>query len=91
MKRRWFIAPWLVMLVGTAFVVFLAFSAGTQKARASTQNYGPKEAEVTLEDGIKTVHLTSSKFMWQLDLTLGKYYFRCDAHPTTMKGTLTVS
>ena len=27
----------------------------------------------------------------KLDLTPGKYYFQCDAHPTTMKGTLTVS
>jgi len=27
----------------------------------------------------------------KLDLTSGRYYFQCDAHPTTMKGTLTVS
>jgi plastocyanin len=26
----------------------------------------------------------------KLDLTAGVYYFQCDAHPTTMKGTLTV-
>jgi plastocyanin len=26
----------------------------------------------------------------KLDLTPGVYYFQCDAHPTTMKGTLTV-
>jgi plastocyanin len=25
-----------------------------------------------------------------LDLTPGQYYFQCDVHPTTMKGTLTV-
>src|SRR4029079_3091884 len=27
----------------------------------------------------------------KLDLTPGRYHFQCDAHPTTMKGTLTVS
>jgi plastocyanin len=26
----------------------------------------------------------------KLDLVPGRYYFQCDAHPTTMKGTLTV-
>ncbi len=26
----------------------------------------------------------------KLDLAAGAYYFQCDAHPTTMKGTLTV-
>ena len=27
----------------------------------------------------------------KLDLKAGSYYFQCDVHPTTMKGTLTVS
>jgi plastocyanin len=27
----------------------------------------------------------------ELDLEAGDYYYQCDAHPTTMKGTLTVS
>ena len=40
-------------------------NATAGRARAATQNFGPKEAEVTIEDGWKTVHLTSSKFMWQ--------------------------
>jgi plastocyanin len=26
-----------------------------------------------------------------MDLTPGAYYYQCDAHPTTMKGTLEVS
>jgi len=65
MKRKWFVAPWLVMLAGAAIVVLVAFNADAGKAHASTQNFGPKEADVTVEDGIKAVHLTSSKFMWQ--------------------------
>jgi FtsP/CotA-like multicopper oxidase with cupredoxin domain len=77
MKRRWFIAPWLVVLVSAAAVAVLAFNARADRARASTEIFGPKEAEVTLEDGVKAVHLTSSKFMWQ---------FRDDQPPVEVWG-----
>ena len=65
MKRTWFIAPWLTVIISALVIAFLAFNADSGKARAATQNFGPKEADVTLEEGMKTVHLTSSKFMWQ--------------------------
>ena len=65
MKRTWLLAPWLVMAIAAVIVATLAFNADSGRARASTQNFGPKEAEVTDEDGFKTVHLTSSKFLWQ--------------------------
>lgn len=65
-ERKWLVAPWLVVLVGAATVAFLASNADSGKPRASTQNFDPKEAAVTIEDGdVKAVHLTSSKFMWQ--------------------------
>ena len=65
MRRKWILAPWLAMAIAAVAVAVVAFNADSGRARASTQNFGPKEAEVTMEDGFKTVHLTSSKFMWQ--------------------------
>ena len=65
MKRRWIVAPWLTVIISAAVIAFVALNADTGRARAATQNFGPKEAEVTIEDGMKTVHLTSSKFLWQ--------------------------
>ena len=65
MKRTWFIAPWLAIIISALVIAFVAFNADSGRARATTQNFGPKEADVTVEDGMKTVHLTSSKFMWK--------------------------
>jgi FtsP/CotA-like multicopper oxidase with cupredoxin domain len=49
----------------------------TDEARAQTERFGPKEAEVTQEDDYKVVHLTSSKFEWQ---------FRDDQPPVEVWG-----
>jgi FtsP/CotA-like multicopper oxidase with cupredoxin domain len=65
MKRTWIVAPWLAVAACAVAVTCIGFSASGGTARASTENFGPKEADVTIEDGWKTVHLTSSKFMWQ--------------------------
>lgn len=66
MKRMWFMASWLAIALGVVAVAAIAFQSGANEARADTQIFGPKEAEVTIEDGdVKTVHLTSSKFQWQ--------------------------
>lgn len=78
MKRRWFLASWLVILVSAVVVAGIAFRGDTGRARAATQYFGPKEADVTIEDGdVKTVHLTSSKFQWQ---------FRDDQAPVEVWG-----
>jgi manganese oxidase len=78
MKRKWFMASWVVMLLGVTIVVGIAFKGDTGRARASTQYMGPKEADVTIEDGdVKTVHLTASKFQWQ---------FRDDQPPVEVWG-----
>ena len=66
MKRGWFLAGWLAILVGVFAVAAIAVRNDTGRAHAATQRFGPKEAEVTIEDGdVKAIHLTSSKFMWQ--------------------------
>ncbi|HEX5480788.1 MAG TPA: multicopper oxidase domain-containing protein [Dehalococcoidia bacterium] len=65
MSRRWIFASWMSIVVAAlAAVLMLQHDPG--RARAATQYFGPKEAEVTIEDGnVKVVHLTSSKFMWK--------------------------
>jgi FtsP/CotA-like multicopper oxidase with cupredoxin domain len=77
-KRAWIFGSWLVIIGGAFIVALLSFQAGTGRARADTQIFGPKEADVTIEDGDwKTVHLTASKFMWQ---------FRDDQPPVEVWG-----
>jgi FtsP/CotA-like multicopper oxidase with cupredoxin domain len=66
MKRGWFLAGWLAILGGVLAVAVIAVRNDTGRAHAETQRFGPPEAQVSIEDGdVKTVHLTSSKFMWQ--------------------------
>ena len=66
MKRTWFMASWVAVLVGALAVALFAFQNDTGRARAETQVFGPKEADVTIEDGnVRVVHLTASKFQWQ--------------------------
>lgn len=78
MRRKWFMASWVAMLAGVLVVTGIALRGDTGRARASTEYLGPKEAEVTIEDGdVRTVHLTSSKFMWQ---------FRDDQQPVEVWG-----
>ena len=78
MKRARFMAPWLAILLGAVAAAAIAFQTSAGEVRADTQIFGPKEAEVTIEDGnVKTVHLTSSKFQWQ---------FRDDKPPTEVWG-----
>jgi len=78
MKRKWFMASWLAILVGAITVAGIAFRGDTGHATAAAERFGPKEAEVSIEDGdVKTVHLTSSKFMWQ---------FRTDQEPVEVWG-----
>ncbi len=65
--RKWFIASWLAMFVGALAVAAVAFREDTGRARAATQRFGPPDAEVTIEDhDVRTVHLTSSKFLWKV-------------------------
>ena len=77
MKRRWILASWTTIAVaGVIAVLMMQHDSG--RARAATEYFGPKEAQVTIEDGdIKTVHLTSSKFMWK---------FRDDQAPVEVWG-----
>lgn len=78
MKRTRLVLPWLV--VGLACVIAITIAALNRTASqvsASTEYFGPKEAEVTMEDGMKTIHLTSSKFQWQ---------FRSDQAPEEVWG-----
>jgi FtsP/CotA-like multicopper oxidase with cupredoxin domain len=71
-------ASWLAMVAGAALIAVLAMNGSTSDVRADTEIFGPKEAEVTIEDGDwKTVHLTASKFDWQ---------FRDDKEPTEVWG-----
>jgi FtsP/CotA-like multicopper oxidase with cupredoxin domain len=65
------------MLLGAALIAAIACKGPGGTAHAATQNFGPKEAEVTMEDGVKAVHLTSSKFLWQ---------FRDDQAPVEVWG-----
>ncbi len=78
MRGKWFMASWLVIAVCAIVLAGIAFKGSAGHASAATQRFGPKEADVTIEDGdIKTVHLTSSKFMWQ---------FRDDVAPVEVWG-----
>jgi len=71
-------ASWLVILVVAIAFAAIGLRGDSGRARAATQYFGPKEAEVTIEDGdVKTVHLTSSKFLWQ---------FRDDQAPVEVWG-----
>jgi FtsP/CotA-like multicopper oxidase with cupredoxin domain len=65
MRRSWVLAPWVVISVSALAIAMAGMKASTGPAAASTEYFGPQEADVTVEDGMKTVHLTSSKFMWQ--------------------------
>lgn len=66
MKRTVIAAPWAAMLLGAVVVAVIGLFGDSGRARAATEYFGPKEAEVSIEDtDVKTVHLTSSKFMWQ--------------------------
>ncbi len=66
MRRTLIAAPWAAMLLGAIVVAAIGLFGDSGRARATTAYFGPKEADVTLEDGdVRTVHLTSSKFMWQ--------------------------
>jgi FtsP/CotA-like multicopper oxidase with cupredoxin domain len=65
-------------LAGVAVTAIIALQAPSGRATATTELFGPKEAEVTIEDGEwKTVFLTSSKFEWQ---------FRDDQEPVEVWG-----
>jgi FtsP/CotA-like multicopper oxidase with cupredoxin domain len=77
MKKTWIVWSWLgVVAIAVVAVMLTADSGG--RATASTELFGPKEADVTIEDGVwKTVHLTASKFMWQ---------FRDDQEPVEVWG-----
>ncbi|MEX2246868.1 MAG: copper oxidase [Dehalococcoidia bacterium] len=78
MKRTVFAGPWLLIAAAVALLVIAGVRHDTGRARAETEHFGPKEAEVTIEDGDwKTVHLTSSKFQWQ---------FRDDQEPVEVWG-----
>jgi FtsP/CotA-like multicopper oxidase with cupredoxin domain len=77
-KRTWILGSWVAIALGAFIVAVLAFQHDATSVRADTQIFGPKEAEITIEDGDwKTVHLTASKFMWQ---------FRDDQPPVEVWG-----
>jgi FtsP/CotA-like multicopper oxidase with cupredoxin domain len=77
MNRRWIAVSWLSIVVAIAVAAFW-FQQDGGRARAATERFGPKEAEVTVEDGDwKAVHLTASRFMWQ---------FRDDQPPVEVWG-----
>ena len=67
MKRRlWLVVPWLGMAIATAAIFGTGFwGESPGRASATTEVFGPPEAEVTQEDDWKAVHLTASKFEWQ--------------------------
>lgn len=78
MKRKWIAGSWLVIGMAVLVAVLLTVNQGGGTAGAATQSFGPREADVTIEDGDwKTVHLTASKFMWQ---------FRDDQEPVEVWG-----
>lgn len=78
MKRRWFAAAGMILVLGLIGMSAVACEEASGTASAETQIFGPKEAEVTIEDGnVKAVHLTSSKFMWK---------FRDDQEPVEVWG-----
>lgn len=77
MNRKWIALSWLTIAMSLAIAAFW-FQQDSGRARAATERFGPKQAEVTIEDGDwKAVHLTSSKFMWQ---------FRDDQAPVEVWG-----
>lgn len=77
MKRSWILGSWGLVALATIVAVFATLNRSTP-VRAQTQLFGPKEAEVTIEDGDwKTVHLTASVFKWQ---------FRPDQEPVEVWG-----
>src|SRR5690242_18414809 len=77
-KLKWVTASWVAVALGVLTVVAIGLRHDTGHARAATQYFGPKEAEVTIEDGdVKAVHLTASKFQWQ---------FRDDQAPVEVWG-----
>lgn len=66
-RRMWLVMPWIGIVLGAALVTSMsACSDPVGRATATTERFGPPEAEVTdEEDGWKAVHLTASKFQWQ--------------------------
>ena len=78
-RRIWVVGSWVAVLAGVFAVTGVVLTDRTSnKASASTEIFGPKEADVSVEDGEwKTVHLTSSKFSWQ---------FRDDQEPVEVWG-----
>ena len=76
MKRGWILGSWGVVGLAALIAVILTLNTGGT-VRAATEIFGPPEAEVTMEDDYKIVHLTSSKFLWQ---------FRDDQEPVEVWG-----
>ncbi|MHB8376317.1 MAG: multicopper oxidase family protein [Dehalococcoidia bacterium] len=77
MNRKWIALSWLSIALAVAVAAFW-FQQDGGRARAATERFGPKDAQVTIEDGnVKVVHLTSSRFMWQ---------FRTDQAPVEVWG-----
>jgi len=50
MRRKWFIASWLVIAIGAIAVAGIAFRGSAGSAAAATQRFGPKQADVTTEE-----------------------------------------
>jgi FtsP/CotA-like multicopper oxidase with cupredoxin domain len=74
----WLVLPWLGIVLGATLVTSMsACSDPVGRAAATTERFGPAEAEVTDEDGWRAVHLTASKFQWQ---------FRDDQDPVEVWG-----
>ena len=76
-RGKWLAAPWLAIVAGILLVLAFGLRLDTRTADATTERFGPPEAEVTQEGDYKAVHLTASKFPWQ---------FRDDQEPVEVWG-----
>ena len=74
--------------VGVAGVV-AALSGGVWFDFFLTQPY--ERFSITRRTDIETTVEEAGTLTWNVTFQDARYHFQCDAHPTTMKGTLTVS
>ncbi|HXK33508.1 MAG TPA: multicopper oxidase domain-containing protein [Dehalococcoidia bacterium] len=66
MQRKLILSTWALVAAAIVAVVAIGLRVDSNSAQADTELHGPPEAEVTAEGDWKVVHLTSSRFQWQV-------------------------
>ncbi len=91
--------PMLRGSVGPGFTISIANAAGVKVTRVLPGSYTIEVRDLSAEHSfhltgpgvnMATDILGTGTVTWNVTLVDGTYTFRCDAHPTTMRGTLNV-